>query len=361
MTSSTSEPETPARSPLTRRNLIAATGLAAAFVSAAPFLGPQAAALASVDPACPPGTTDPVPPPAKGQAIPKSGYLVEEIADRVYWLTDGLYQMIFLVTAEGVVAIDAPPTIGRNILRAIAKVTRSHVTHAVYSHHHADHTGAMVLYSKARFYAQGEVAGLLRQTRDPNRPLPDVTFDKRLTVHAGEDRIELAYHGPNHSPGNIFTYLPDQRVLMLVDVVFPGWVPFAYLAESQNIPGWLEAPEQALRYPFRTFVGGHLTRLGNRDDVVIQQEYVTELKAQAAKAIDDFDVDSIYSSVAPANPWAIFRAYLDGVSAQAANAVTPRWINRLGGADVYTLANAYSLVESLRIDYGHLGAFGIHP
>ena len=148
---------------------------------------------------------------------------------------------------------------------------------------------------------------------------------------------------------------------MLVDVVFPGWVPFAYLAESQNIPGWLEAPEQALRYPFRTYVGGHLTRLGNRDDVVIQQEYVSELKAQAAKAIDDFDVDSIYSSVDPTNPWAIFRAYLDGVSAQAANAVTPRWINRLGGADVYTLANAYSLVESLRIDYGHLGAFGIHP
>jgi glyoxylase-like metal-dependent hydrolase (beta-lactamase superfamily II) len=74
--------------------------------------------------------------------------------------------------------------------------------------------------------------------------------------------MDLAYHGPNHSPGNIFTYLPTQRVLMLVDVVFPGWVPFAYLAESQNIPGWLEAPAQALSYPFHTLIGGHLTRLG---------------------------------------------------------------------------------------------------
>jgi len=25
------------------------------------------------------------------------------------------------------------------------------------------------------------------------------------------------------------------------------------------------------------------------------------------------------------------------------------------------LSNAYQLVESLRIDYGHLGPFGIHP
>ena len=361
MTSSTSEPGTPAsRQLLTRRNLIASAGLAAAAVSAAPLLG-RGTAEAAVVPACPPGTTAPVPPPAKGPAIPKSGYLVEEIGDRVFWLTDGLYQMIFMTTAEGVVAVDAPPTIGHNILRAIATVTTSHVTHAIYSHHHADHTGAMILYKGARFYAQSEVAGLLRQTRDPNRPLPDVTIDDQLTVHAGEERVELAYHGPNHSPGNIFTYLPAQRILMLVDVVFPGWVPFAYLAESQNIPGWLDAPAQALGYPFHTFIWGHLTRLGTRDDVVIQQEYVADLKAQAASAIDTFNVADVYKSADPTNPWAIFRGYLDGVAAQAANAVIPRWIDRLGGADVYTLANAYQLVESLRIDYGHLGPFGIHP
>jgi glyoxylase-like metal-dependent hydrolase (beta-lactamase superfamily II) len=361
MTSPSSEPGAPTRPRLlTRRNLLASTGLAAAAVSAAPLLG-RGTAEAAVTSACPPGPTAPVPPSAKGPAIPKSGYLVREIADRVFWLTDGLYQMIFITTAEGVVAVDAPPTIGHNILRAITTVTKSHVTHAIYSHHHADHAGAMTLYQGARFYAQREVAGLLRQTGDANRPLPDVTFDDQLAVQAGQDRIELAYHGPNHSPGNIFTYLPAQRVLMLVDVVFPGWVPFAYLAESQNIPGWLEAPAQALSYPFQTYIGGHLTRFGTRDDVVIQQEYVADLKAQVASAIDTFNVADVYKSVDPTNPWAVFRAYLDGVAGQAANAVIPRWIDRLGGADVYTLSNAYELVESLRIDYGHLGPFGIHP
>ncbi len=361
MTSSITEPGAPApRRQLTRRNLIASTGLAAAAVSAAPLLG-SGTARAAVSPDCPPGTTAPVPPPAKGPAIPASGYLVEEIADRVFWLTDGLYQMIFVTTAEGVVAVDAPPTIGHNITRAIATVTKSPVTHAIYSHHHADHTGAMILYQGARFYAHREVKDLLRQTNDPNRPLPDVTFDRHLAVRAGDDLLDLTYHGPNHSPGNIFINLPAQRVLMLVDVVFPGWVPFAYLAESQNIPGWLEAPAQALRYPFETYVGGHLTRLGTRDDVLIQQEYVADLKAQAASAIAAFNPASVFSSVDPANPWAIFRAYLDGVAAQAASAVVPNWIDRLGGADVYTLSNAYQLVESLRIDYGQLGPFGIRP
>ena len=109
-----------------------------------------------------------------------------------------------------------------------------------------------------------------------------------------------------------------QRVLMLVDVVFPGWVPFAYLAESQNIPGWLAAPAQALGYPFQTFIGGHLTRLGTRDDVTIPQQYIADLKAAAANAIDTFDISTGYAAVYDTNPWAICRGYLDGVAAEAA-------------------------------------------
>jgi hypothetical protein len=53
-------------------------------------------------------------------------------------------------------------------------------------------------------------------------------------------------------------------------------------------------------------------------------------------------------------------ANLGGVQAVRRSA-TAAWTDRLRGADVYILANAYQLAESLRIDYGHLGPFGIHP
>jgi hypothetical protein len=40
----------------------------------------------------------------------------------------------------------------------------------------------------------------------------------------------------------IFLSIPKaQKALMLVDVVFPGWVPFSQLAASSNIPGWIAA------------------------------------------------------------------------------------------------------------------------
>ncbi|MGA2929435.1 MAG: helix-turn-helix domain-containing protein, partial [Solirubrobacteraceae bacterium] len=64
-------------------------------------------------------------------AVSDEGYVLEEIGDRLFWLADGFYQMMFLITDDGVIAVDAPPTRGHNIRRAIRKVTKTEVTHAV--------------------------------------------------------------------------------------------------------------------------------------------------------------------------------------------------------------------------------------
>lgn len=40
---------------------------------------------------------------------------------------------------------------------------------------------------------------------------------------------------------------------------------------------------------------------------------------------------------------------------------TFRWLDRLGGADVFTLPNAWAMAESLRLDYNSLGPFSIKP
>ena len=302
----------------------------------------------------------PIPPSARGPSIPDAGYLVEEIADHLFWVTDGFYQMLFLVTGAGVVAVDAPPTLGHNILRAVRTVTTAQVTHAVYSHSHADHVGAMGLFEHATLYAQDDAAQLLARDNDPYRPPPAKTFSDKMTLEVGDDIVQLDYHGPNHSPGNSYIYLPGQQTLMLVDVVFPGWVPFACLAVSQDIPAWIDAPTQALEYPFETFVGGHLNRLGTRDDVSVHRDFILDLRLECEHAIDKFDLGSVFAEVDPANAWAVFRRYFDGVCSHATRALAPRWVDRLGGFEAFADLNAFTMVESLRLDSAHLGSFGIH-
>ena len=50
------------------------------------------------------------------------------------------------------------------------------------------------------------------------------------------------------------------------------------------------------------------------------------------------------------NPWHLYDAYLDGLVDHVTEDVVPRWVDRLGGADVFTDDNAYIVLQSLRLD-----------
>ncbi len=294
----------------------------------------------------------PVPESARGPAIPREkGYLVQQVRDGLYWVTDGTYQAMFLTTGQGVIAVDAPPSIGKNLLKAIADVTSEPVTHVIYSHSHKDHIGAAGLFPKtATYIAHADTAALLARAKDPDRPVPTVTFADAYTLKVGTQTLVLDYKGVNHEPGNIFIYAPRQKVLMLVDVIVPGWVPFKYLALAKDVSGFIGAHDAVLGYDFDTFIGGHLTRLGTRQDVEIQREYVADLKANAATANQTTDFMTIAKQTGFDNRWLLFNTYLNAVAQACTDATLPKWINRLGGADVFTFDNCWMMMVSLRTD-----------
>jgi hypothetical protein len=53
---------------------------------------------------------------------------------------------------------------------------------------------------------------------------------------------------------------------------------------AKDTAGFIKAHDIALNnYDFNTFVGGHLTRLETRNDVILQKEFVFHLEKAAAK------------------------------------------------------------------------------
>ncbi|MEU9455048.1 MBL fold metallo-hydrolase [Streptomyces sp. NPDC048277] len=310
----------------------------------------------------------PIPAASVGPTPNADGYYVGRIAGNLYWVTDSYYQSMFLTTTRGVVLVDAPPTIGHNLLRAIDDVTRVNgrpgkVTHLVYSHSHADHIGAAALFgTDVVRISHAATAGLLARAADPNRPLPTVTFQDKYQLKVGGETLRLAYHGPNHTPDNIFIHAPEYATLMLVDVLYPGWVPFKNLAVSQDIPDWIRAQGIAMDYPWQTFVGGHLGRLGVRADGALQIQYMDDLDASTRSAIASVDPAPYFAKYgAQGNSWAVFKTFLDAVADAAAAPVAAKYTGVLAAADVFTRDNAWTLLESLRIDAGVLGPFGVHP
>ena len=294
-----------------------------------------------------------VPSSSQGPPIdPAKGYRVQDLGSGLYMITDNAIQSMFLVYDRGVVVIDAPQNLAAFIPKAIAEVTGNKpITHLIYSHSHADHIGgAKALGGHPIVIAHEETLRLLKRDADPNRPLPTVTFSDKYTLRVGKQVLDLSYHGNAHEPGNIFIYAPAQRVLMVVDIVFPGWMPWRRFALAQDIPGYFAQVEEIRKMDWDVFVGGHVARTGTHADVDTQAEFNNDVKQAAATALATTKPGEGLNPLDKGNPWAFFDHYIDRVAAQCVNTLTPKWSNKLGGFDVYVWDQCYSMEQTLRIE-----------
>jgi glyoxylase-like metal-dependent hydrolase (beta-lactamase superfamily II) len=306
----------------------------------------------------------PIPRPALGPALNDQGYYVGRVERNLYWVSDGTYQAAFLTTPDGVVLFDAPPTIGHNLQRAIDEIAAANgvpntVTHLIYSHHHADHAGASSLFDPAVVrIGHEETRRLLLRDDDPARPAPTETFQDRRTLDIGGERIQLAWHGANHTPDNSIIHLPDHDTLMLVDIVNPGWAPVYLSNLTEDIPGYLEAAATALTYRWRHFIGGHMGRLGTCDDVTVHQQYMADIAESSRRAIDSADLTRYFEKYGE-NVWAAFKGGLDEMVATAAAPVIEKYTGVLAAADVFTESTTFQVLQSIRLDVGY-GSW-VHP
>ena len=306
----------------------------------------------------------PVPRSALGPALNEQGFYVGRVERNLYWITDGTYQSAFLTTRDGVVLLDAPPTIGHNIQRAVDQIAAENgvsnkVTHLVYSHHHADHGGASSLFDKSvTRIGHEETRRLLLRDNDPARPAPEETFQDRRTLEIGGERIELAWLGSNHSPDNIYIHLPEHDTLMLIDIVNAGWAPVYICNLTEDVQGYLGAPAKALAYPWKHFIGGHLGRLGTRDDVDLHQRYMADIDASVRKTLPTIDPTPYFQKYGN-NMWAAVKGYLDECTDAAAAPVIEKYTGVLAAADVFTASTTFWVMESIRLDLGY--ASWVHP
>ena len=328
-----------------------------------------------------PDNAKPVPDPSEYSG---GFFHVAEIRDGLFSMTDGVYQAMFLVSKKGIIVVDAPPSIGVNaqepgksvsiveVIYSIPQTRGKPIKKFVYSHSHLDHIGAASFivdaFPKVEIIAQretkeelergtGAIGPFLPGAGTSPPPLPTRTFKENAAVKLGEQVLELVNTGGSHEPGNTFIYAPGQKVLMLVDVIFPGWSPFNNLAVAKDVPLFIEAHDATLTFDFDVFIGGHVNRLGTRGDVEESRLYIQDIKAKAIAALQDPSLFAIFGIV-PDNALGAFHIYLDQVACKCANLTlnkdtTPSgtdWLSRFGAADINTVTHCWKMAEALRIE-----------
>ena len=153
---------------------------------------------------------------AQGQPAPAE---IEPVSDRVWKMYGAGGNTTVFVREDGVALVDTKlASNGAAILAEVRKVTDKPVTLIVNTHSHGDHVGS-----------NGEIAGAAvevvahantgrRMQAMPNVGPPTHTFDDRLTLGDGADRIDLYWFGAGHTDGDAFVVIPAERVMAAGDV-----------------------------------------------------------------------------------------------------------------------------------------------
>jgi glyoxylase-like metal-dependent hydrolase (beta-lactamase superfamily II) len=272
---------------------------------------------------------------------------LQEIKPGVYVVSASGYNSMFLVTQEGVVVVDAPPAIGEKIFAAVSNVTDTPITHLIYSHAHKDHIGAANLFENVTIIAHNETTRILNERNDTNRPVPDMSFSKEMDLPVGDQVLQLLYPGPYHQQGNAFVYLPEHKVLMAVDHVVPGGVPWKHLSVTPDVPALIKSIDQALAMDFDVFLGGH-GQPGTMQDILVQQAYVNDLHENAMAALNGVNYTGVTQGINGSN--AITEAYFNALTESCAEKIDTDWQGKLEGVGVWTDEHCERMIISERVD-----------
>jgi hypothetical protein len=155
-------------------------------------------------------------------------------------------------------------------------------------------------------------------------------------------------------------HFPGHDTLMLIDIVKAGWVPIYNLNLSEDVRGYMQAPDIALSYQWSHFICGHLGRLATREDVALHQQYIADIEASSREALESVNRVPYYMRYGE-NVWAGVKGHLGAVTERAAVPVIAKYTGVLAAADIeaFTKTTTFLIMQSLRLDKGRSGP--VHP
>lgn len=269
------------------------------------------------------------------------GLHVSEVEPGLFFVTDLIYQSAFVVTDDGVVVLDAPPSFGANLRAVIAQTAPGvPVTHLIMSHGHGDHNAGGVHFADIadlEVVAAAEVAATLEALPIKGILPPTLTFDTALDLTIGGVEIELRTAAFHAEDTDLMIYLPKEKFLMAIDTITPGEAPFMNFGATTNVSAYFAAFDTFLAYDFEHFLSGHVSILGNRQDVIAARDYAFDVRDTVYGLMPTFEgrfLDGL-QAVEFQNANLAYRYAMEGIRDDCTTQVIARWQDTLSVVDLW--------------------------
>jgi glyoxylase-like metal-dependent hydrolase (beta-lactamase superfamily II) len=181
-----------------------------------------------------------------------------------YVFSSGTFNSGIIVTAEGVVVLDAlnSEAVGKGERDAIANTIRQPVRFLVSSTFHNNYSKGNVAYADVWKIGhenyRTDLLALMRRERVPadeqRARLPDQTYRDRITLYLGGKEIQVLFLGRGHTRGDSIIYVPQDRIAYLSELFFAG--QFLYIDDGYGLD-WLKTLDAVDTLGADIFVPAH--------------------------------------------------------------------------------------------------------
>lgn len=221
-----------------------------------------------------------------------------------------------IIGKDGIVVIDTLVSAkeAKRFIEDIRKVSDKPIKYVVNTHYHLDHTfgnaefeklGAIIIShvnDDQNLRKNGETAlknakgyGLSESDMEGTViAFPVLTFNDRMGLDMGDQKIELIYTGSSHTNGSIIVYLPDKKILFAGDILFTNYHPF--MAEG-DIKSWSKVLDYIGKMDIAAIIPGH-GPISTKKDITDMKSYLIAFDKNAKKlSAKSKDIEYVFSEI----------------------------------------------------------------
>lgn len=262
-------------------------------------------------------------------------FVLQRLAERVWWVQSFNYGTVFYVGDEGVLIFDTLEGVYDNIVAAVASVTDKPIIAAIYPHYHADHIGDIEQYVAAadragtllRIFGSEKTRQAMELSGSSFPAITDVVEWPRGSFQFEDVTVELhGFEWPAHTDDHAAWLLPGDGIIHSPDLINPDQPPFWKFGGNERFHWHEQNLRQVYDLEWRHLSGSH-GNLGTRADIDFELAFVADMKAAVGEAIG-------------AHP---FMDFVDP-SARAHTGFLANW----------NMAIAHAVADALRPRYGQL-------
>lgn len=267
---------------------------------------------------------------------------VSTVQENLYLITGMQWDInvTFLVTGDGVLVVDSgnDPAEGRWVVEKIKEKTDKPIKYVVLTHYHFDHSLGLLGFPKDvtiiahsncaqniskfgeaqfKWFLETALPGQIEESRKKivklkkeNSPdvkkeekelnkltqtledlrkkqliYPGVTFDKKLTLRMGKEKIEIIYPGRAHTSGNALVYIPGRKVIIMGDILFYGYIPYIDWQAGSDTQHWIECLDKLSQWDIEKVIPGH-GEVTDKSALEQKKRYLTGLRKSVKEAMD---------------------------------------------------------------------------